>query len=131
MWKDVRLRVSSTTLTPDEISGLLGLRPTEAALAGGLTSPRNPKSRVRTKNLWFLESPTNGEASIGDKIEALIAIVDARQELFETLARESTIDVVVACEVPPQLGFEVTREQIRRLGACGIALAFSLYGTGG
>jgi hypothetical protein len=86
---------------------------------------------VRTKNVWLLESPAGVGAPIEDHIEALIGIVDARREVFEALTGECDIDLVVACEVPPQLGFVITETQVSRLAHARLALTFSLYGTTG
>jgi len=124
---DITLRVASDTLTPPEISGLLGLEPERAFLKGERMSPRNPASAVRSRHVWLAPIPSESE-SVEDHLGAACELVRVHRERLQALADTCDIHAIVAWEVPPQLGFVVTSDHMRTLADAGIELIFSLYG---
>jgi len=124
---DVTLRVASDTLTPPEISQRLGLEPERTFLRGERMSHRNPLSAIRSRHLWLLTIPAEG-ASVEAHLHAACELVRLYRDRFHALADTCTFDAIVAWEVPPQLGFEVSVDQMRILADSGIGLTFSLYG---
>jgi hypothetical protein len=145
------LSVKSETLSPPEISELLGLEPTEAKAMGSSDSVHGPRC-----HLWSLASRVGQAAPLQDHLDALLPILRSHKDAFLAVGgQESTmIDLVVVRyfddgeeefdeatyglnpdeEVVrlsgqhPFLGWALESGDIELLSACGVGLDIDEYG---
>jgi hypothetical protein len=146
------LAVKSTTLSPPEVSAMLGLKPTQAEAMGS----RDPTRGIPRCHLWSLASGVDHAASLDDHITALVPILQSHSEALRAVsASESTgiwLTIVRHCEdvdedfdqstygldpdaqieglggQHPFLGWGMDPGVVELLARCGVGLDVDEYG---
>lgn len=94
-WVRSSIRVSSTTLSGNEVTAILGLTPTRVVEAGDRLSPKNPRSMIADATVWVLDSHQPENALMSDHIQALVDLVEARESGFLQAVEAGTIDFFI------------------------------------
>ncbi|MEC4896184.1 MAG: DUF4279 domain-containing protein [Oscillatoria sp. PMC 1051.18] len=89
------LTITSSTLSPQDITNHLRIKPTVSHKKGTLLNPKNPNSKIRNKSSWLLRSSMNRKDSLEDKINGLTNVIQDNLSLFKQIEKE--IDVEIYC----------------------------------
>ena len=124
------LRFFGDGLVPEQISDLLGLEPTEAALKGLATTSPSGKTRVASTGRWLLE--TRGQANSTDLEAHLVWLLD---RLEATRAEPTSLPGVSQADVfcywlsaTGNGGPSLSPQVLSRLAHLQLRLNFDLYG---
>lgn len=123
-----KLIVRSFECSPEEITQLLAIHPTQTWLRGETVTPR--AKNVRKSNGWLLASPCD---PIGSSIEAqtdsLFSIVAPRIEAFAKLPAGTNVELYCAMYVAdyrePVISFPT--DKVRLLAQLGASIGISIY----
>lgn len=129
-WSKASLRISSGNLAVADITRILSQKPSASFDRGTLTSRRNPRSQVRTENLWILESSLPTGATVLERIDSLMRFLEERIYDVQVIRREASVDIFCGLECGGQASIVLDQSLIQRLAALGVDLVFDLYGEG-
>jgi hypothetical protein len=129
-WCRVSVRIESDALHPDAISVCLGMRPNFGGAIGDRLSPKNPKSAVRTCNIWGWNCPLPDETNPEDILEAALRWVESRRESWLKMLASS--DAVAELFVGysstcGQGGFCLPPAMLQRMAELRLHLGLDLY----
>lgn len=128
-WATASLRVHSRTMNAQEISLLLGEKPTRTAEKGQLKSLRNPKSAVFGEHLWLPESGLDS-TQLEDHIRILVDFIEKKLAAFEALAANCEIDIFCGYSASNgQGGFVLEANLLKRLTVIPIDIVIDLYNS--
>ncbi len=121
---DVRLRILSQTLTPQDIEARIGLKPTEAWRIGDRLGAFGAAAR---EHGFVIESGALASSPFQDFITALIRKIAPAAQKIGALGGECAIEVVCTLhrKAAPLLTFE--RDDIRWIGVMGAKLRVDTF----
>lgn len=123
------LRIWGDDLFPEEISKLLGVKPTMSERKGDVSVGKaSGNKRVAKTGNWSLESAINFEGDLDAQVNELFAQLSADLDVWRLLAARYSIDVV--CGVFMQTGndgFAFNAATLRLLGERGARLDLDIY----
>jgi hypothetical protein len=126
-WVSASLRVVSSSATPDQITELMQVKPTNAFRKGERSSPVNPRSAVRAWNTWLLDTPLDSSAAVEDHIEWLLDFVDAHREELRSLPLDAKVDLAVGLAVAGQGSMYLPSPMLTRIAGSGTGIVIDLY----
>jgi hypothetical protein len=127
-WARGTIRISSEVLTPQEITGVLGLQPSKALEKGARAIVDNPRSAILTHAVWLLESGLPSASSLEAHIEALLDMVEGRADALEQLAKTCDIEFFLGFSSDNgQGGFTIEHDVLARIAELPIDLSLDLY----
>ena len=125
----VTLAIYGEDLDPDEITGLLGVRPTESHRRGDRPKP---DSRFPFRQgAWFLECRRMARVSPDDLTKAVLDQLPTDPQRWRSIQERFSIRLVYGLHFSGwNKGFELPRELVARIGAIGASMGFDLYAYG-
>jgi hypothetical protein len=123
-------RVMGSDLSPEVISGLLGLNPDYSHRRG---DPRIGKQGRQyadyAEGLWAIESCAGIGAPIGEHIAALLGKLSGRKEAIEQLKlAQLRFDILIGVlGIDGNYGFSLSDIAIGQMADLGVTLEFDLY----
>ncbi|MEU7005417.1 DUF4279 domain-containing protein [Streptomyces sp. NPDC046332] len=127
-WSAGSLRITSRTVTAEEVSGRLGITADQQFERDSLTSPRNPAGARRETSIWIRRSGLPDDSELTDHVRALVELVDGRREELASLSVDCNLELCLGfgsdngqggCVLPARLLAEV--------GAIGLDVVLDLY----
>lgn len=122
-WASASLRVASDSLAPEQISELLGLRPTTARQSDGQPS----------FTVWLHESFLDSRADIADHLFVLVEELAERRDAVRELASLATVEIWLTWSAVAAPGRAATgpavlpSELLRDVADMGIDLVIESY----
>jgi hypothetical protein len=126
-WTKLTLRIGSTKLTPEQMEEALGIAPTKAARKGDPVSKRNSDGPKRQESLCMYESPRSEGDPPEEHVDWLLQFCESKLPEIQALSASCTYDAWIGIGSERQGGFALSHEQIVRLGAAPVNVAFDLY----
>ena len=125
----VSLRITGQSLQPDEITSLLGCRPTRAAKTGDTISHPNGRTRLIKTGFWHLRYDAIDAIELDKKIEDLLARLTQDLEAWDHIARTCRLELFCGLFMGAwNEGFGLSAELITKLGRRRIELSCDIYG---
>lgn len=120
----VRLKIISDVLTPEQISEIVGIKPTKFWRVGDRRGPSMIKEK---SNGWLLESDLPPNAPLEIHVASLLTRLVPFAERIEALADENAVEFscVVYAKEAPSLNFE--KSVLRQIVKIGASLDIDLY----
>src|SRR5258708_14612907 len=126
----VSLRVTGEDLDPDQVSILLGVRPTFAARRGDMRSTRGAAVRQHI-GVWAFEMGTSSEWTLQDFIGALLDRIPAPLAAWRRLREEYEVDLFCGLFVEEwNPGTGLSRGIPERIPARRFSLSLDIYSGG-
>lgn len=122
------LRIASKAISVDDISTVMGVRPSESYDIGDVISKRSPTPTLRTESVWLFSSGVPDAQPLEDHIEELLAF--SEQRAFNLKQLSSECDIEMFCTFSTfngQGGFVLDKFAAQRVAKLGIDLVFDLY----
>jgi hypothetical protein len=124
----VRLHVIDSPLSHDEITKLVGVKPTRTQIAGNAI-PSGTKKPVK---VWTLEAVSDRSAPLHEHIESLMALMKPATSHLQKISRGAS--VLLSCVIydftrDVALGF--SKEAVESLGAMGAEIDIDYYDLSG
>jgi Domain of unknown function (DUF4279) len=117
----VSLVVTSDGLSAEEISRLLGVRPTSTAVGSG---------SARGAVVWTYGGTWSGDAP-RERLRSILALIESDRSAFHTLNAQSrtvlSIGVSADADADAPVNLALTPDELALLGALGIELWMSVY----
>ncbi|WP_431686104.1 DUF4279 domain-containing protein [Hahella sp. NBU794] len=126
----VRLIIQSSSITPDKISSFIGLNPTQSYLQG---EKRNKSvNSVYRQHGWAFELDKDTPASLEQKLDKLISVIDEKRESLRTFGESANIRVMVWYDGYKDWmgGVSLSAEQMALLGEIGAGLEIDIHASG-
>ncbi|MGI5238698.1 DUF4279 domain-containing protein [Dactylosporangium sp. CA-139066] len=121
--------VQSGTLTGEEISQRLGLRPPAVTERGEVVSRRNPGGGRRAHTTWAVDSTLAETAELAAHLEALLPLIEDRLPALRQIQSDGGTMFWSCFVTAKPLGnmFRLEAELLYRLAKVGVPLDFDLY----
>jgi hypothetical protein len=122
----VTLKITDFECSPEEISNLLGIKPTKQWERGDVIDLR--VTRRRGNNGWMLASGLSTESSVQQQIKVLLEILLPRKERFMVLPEGSR--VAINCIIYTNHGrpdISLSVDIVSAIGSINAGLDFDLY----
>ncbi len=123
----VRLTVTDFECSPEEITQILGISPTETWLRG---EPVLPKAKnVHHQNGWMIASPCDPmKTNISTQVGSLFSIIEPHIEAFAKLPVGTCVDlscILYVYDCRPVIGFSV--DEVKMLARLGASIDVDFY----
>lgn len=120
----VRLKIISDALTPEQVSEIVGLKPTKSWRIGDRRGPTTIKEK---NNGWLLESDLPRDAPLETHVTSLLTRLAPFAERIESLAEENAVEFscVAYAKEAPTLNFD--KSVLRQIVNLGASLDIDLY----
>lgn len=121
----VRYSLSGFKCDPEEITRLVGLRPSKTWRMGDLIEGT---IRRDAENGWRIDSGLPNSSSLEEHLDRLLTLLEDKKENIAALAESCYSEVsciVYAIDYVPALTFE--KEHLRRIVALGACIDIDLY----
>jgi hypothetical protein len=122
-----RLSIYSSTLSPDEVNIILGIKCDKSQLKGDI---QRPHAIVNIKrNAWFIFSQLPRDFSLEDQVKDLLGRISAVIDKIKTIADQPGNDVELGCIVhsKKESPINFTKETIAILFQMGASIDVDLY----
>jgi hypothetical protein len=124
-------RIMGKDLDPEEISGALGLKPTQSHRRGDA----RPSAKGRAyapfdEGLWSLASTRGDEAALDEHLDDLLPRLASRMPALDALKKEGLRrDVFIGVfSREGNFGYAISAANQSRLARLGVELSFDVYG---
>jgi hypothetical protein len=123
------LRIMGDALIPNEITGLLGVSPTESQCKGEeLRGRKSGISRIAKFGMWRLQAPETSPADLDSQVQAILTQVSSDISVWTQLASRYDIDLFCGWFMEKENeGLGIAANTLRELGARGISLSLDIY----
>jgi len=125
----VSLRIASHDLVPEQLTALLGCKPSLCQSKGEVFPvTRGRKERIAPIGVWILDAPDRDSGSLSEQIERLFADLNLDPEVWSELHKR--YDVSVICGIFMQSGIEggdISPTASRMLADKGVRLQIDVY----
>jgi hypothetical protein len=129
-WATAALRISSATLSVEEITAAIGRKPTRSFDRGQPVNRRNPQ-RLRTQSVWILESPTSQGDDLASHLCWLLDFAESRLDALRTLHPKCKADLFCGFSSESGQGLVVLDSKLLdRLAKLALDLKLDLYPSG-
>jgi hypothetical protein len=121
----VRLTLTSTDGSPEDVTARLGLQPTQSWRTG---DPIGKSARLYAMNGWSLSSGLDASAELDDHVRALLGLLEPAMPALRELSERWDLELscaLYAREYVPACHFD--RETIERLASIGAEIDVDLY----
>ncbi len=127
-WSAGSLRITSRTISADEISEALGIDPHDKFEQGSLAIPCNPESFRRESSVWIRRSALGGDRWPEEHAAALIRLLEGRHEALGRLAAVCEVELILGFgSENGQGGCVLPADLLREVGLLGIDVVWDLY----
>ena len=125
----VSLRVFGDGLEPEEVSALLGRKPTRSHRKGDeRVTAGSDAGSLEPTGAWILDSPLSEKAEIEDHIEALLSPVSNDSDEWASLTSRFSASILCSIFLDRyNEGFELSPRLARSLADRGLVIAFDIY----
>jgi hypothetical protein len=128
-WATAALRIFSEKLEVDEISALIGLKPTGFYTKGDPISARRPEPRH--SNAWFLKSEIAEDLGLDVHLGWLVDLIESKVVALRTLRQTCKVDLFCGfSSTHGQGGTVLDKDLLVRLSALSLDLKIDLYPPG-
>jgi hypothetical protein len=128
----VYLGISSTELSPAEMTALVGVAPTMTHQRGDRRSSRG--TLAHDEHFWQFEPQPRGPGTAEEKLAALMDAVAASGERIASLGQSCKVQLTIVYEgwggCPQFGGIHLNADLLRRVASIGAALDLDLYSFG-
>ncbi len=117
--------VTSTDLAPNEVSGILGLEPSQTRTLGVQIA----ESRRARNHEWKLNGPVErGDGFIQDHLEALVAVLESKPRELGLLRGRAELGInCVGYYYGANPGLHLSAALVKRVADLGLSIDFDLY----
>jgi hypothetical protein len=127
-WASAAIAISSSSMTPSQISNLLRIEPTNFHKKGSLVSERNINGPKRQRYLWLLDSKLPQTFSLEQHIQGLIEIIECQLEGFNEILGSCKCELYCGFSSGSgQGGFVLNSELLKRVASLSLDLVVDLY----
>ncbi|MFI1398636.1 DUF4279 domain-containing protein [Streptomyces sp. NPDC020681] len=127
-WSAGSLRITSRTISAEEISEALGLDPHDKFEQGSLAIPCNPDSFRRESSVWILTSGLGSDRWPDEHAAALIKLLEGRHEALARLAADCEVELLLGFgSENGQGGCVLPSDLLKEVGLLGIDVVLDLY----
>lgn len=126
----VALRIFGENLEPDEVSALLGCRPTESHHRGD-PLPGDPDHPAAETGSWLLAGEPDSDAEVESQVESLLGRLTADPDEWSSLTTRFSASLL--CTLSPEQvdeGFEISPRLARSLAKRGLVIGFAVHDAG-
>ena len=130
----VNIKITSKVFSAEEITNILGLKPSKSDGKGTPLSNRNPYGKLRNMSCWILESDLENANYLEEHVEHLISIIESKSEEFIFLSRDCRIEICcgIFVEEEDQQGtFSLSSQTLKRLVKIPLDIIATLYSLSG
>ena len=121
------LRIFGDSLDPEELSRLLGCRPTKSGVKGQIRCSTPPEI-LHKSGSWLLDATPQMPANLDAQVVELFNRVDKDLALWESLTRDYDVDLFCGFFMTEtDEGLEISAETIRVLSDRRIKVGFCIY----
>lgn len=125
------LRISSETVTAEELSARLHLTPTRTLRMGDPVTLRTPNAPRRTHHTFILDSGLPTSEPMEMLLAALVDMIEPRAEALRQLQSEAEMDLFCGfSSVSGQGSCELSPELMGRLSRLNLFVVLDLYAPG-
>jgi hypothetical protein len=123
----IRLKVTSTSMSPDEITGAIGLSPDKTWRIGDLRSVTQITEKC---NGWILGSDSARAEGVATQMDRIISRVGENVQNIKQIAATEEVQVsIVIYAKSAQLGINLSKRHIAFIASLGATLDLDLYFT--
>lgn len=127
-WSEISLRISSGTVTPADMSRLLGVQPSQTFLKGTPVSPRHPSGMRRDENLWIFKYTDDPTQPLDKQLHTFLDFLESRRDVLAALSKDAQMDLFCGFSAASgQAGGYLSHTLLCRLAALPIDLVLDLY----
>jgi hypothetical protein len=124
------LRVMGEDLIPDEVSFLLGARPSVAYARGDDISSRRGLARVAKFGLWTYQAQETGPADVDAQVAELLGQLTPDVQVWRQLAGRFDMDLFCGWFMErANEGLDIAPDTLMSLAERRIALSLDIYGA--
>lgn len=122
------LRIFGDSLIPDEITRLLGSKPTKATQKGEIILYDSGREQIARHGSWRLEISDCVPENLDHQISWILSQLTDDLEIWNNLHKKFRIDLFCGLFMnSSNEGFSLSSETILALGSRGIAIGFDIY----
>ena len=123
----IQLFIKGFKCSPEKITQLLGISPTETWVKG--EPIRGARSAVYKFNGWNLESSTAETTSPEEQVDALLAVIKPHSERFKSLPPDAQLDLSCAIYAydDSQRVFYFSAEAVKELAKISAPISIAYY----
>ena len=126
-WIKASLRITSDTLSPDDIESTLNRRPDKRYSKGEPVSPRQD-GPLRKQNICIYESKPEDNLLFDAHLEYLMTLVESHLGDLKNLENSCSFEIIFGCSSDNgQLGLVMTHEKVKRIAASPIDIVLDIY----
>ncbi len=121
------LRITSDTVSVDEIEARLNFRPDKRYSKGEPVSLRQ-QGPLRKQNTCIFESKVGSNLLLEAHLEYLLTLIESHFQVLKSLQDSCSFEIIFGCSSDNgQLGLVITHEHLRRIAASPIDLILDIY----
>ena len=125
----VALAVYGDDLEPQEVTELLGRRPSKSFRRGYVAGPRSPEMQ---HGAWFLEQEAVGTEDPGRVIGQLLSLLPSSRQIWVQLNSRYKVQLRIAVHLNGwNNGFSFDAHTAERIAATGAEVIFDIYSRDG
>ncbi len=125
-WFRASLIISGEQPPPDQISALLGLRPTRTHTRGESRTGRS--GAVWDHSVWILRSPLSDDSEPSEHIAWILDVVEPRLGVLREISKAARVKLFCGFSSDNgQGGFTLDAAMLRRLAELGVPFVLDLY----
>ena len=122
----VSLRVFGDSLEPEEVSALLGRKPSRCHRKGDKSSTNS--SSIEPTGAWIVDSLLSEMAEIEDHVEALLLPISNDSDEWASLTSRFSASILCSAFLDQyNEGFELSPRLAQSLADRGLVIAFDIY----
>jgi len=123
------LRISGDDLLPDEVSDLLGTRPTTSHAKGQELNLRSGRSRITRHGIWQLSATDTEPEDLDSQVAEILGQLSGDLAVWHSLGKRFRIDLFCGWFLGgSNEGVEISPHTLLALGERGIRLGLDIYG---
>lgn len=124
------LRIFGDSLTPEEVSRVLGCEPTRSEYKGKIIrGPQTGRERIAKTGAWRLETTDREPEDLDSQISELLTKTTQDIKVWKSLSDKFEIDLFCGFFLSESNeGLSISPESLVALGKRGITLSLDIYG---
>ncbi|MCP4265354.1 MAG: DUF4279 domain-containing protein [Candidatus Brocadiaceae bacterium] len=127
-WSSASLRISSESITLNEICEELNTRATCSHEKGTPVNPRNSNSPLRQENLWILKSSLDDTLPLEKHIEELVNFLEEKIDVLKKMLPKCEIEMFCGfSSTCGQGGCVLASDLLKRISLFPIDIVLDLY----
>ena len=124
------LRVIGDSLVPDDITRMLGTRPTKSQIKGQSLPTKTPdRSRIAKRGSWHLSAAPSEPSNIDQQVKDLLEMLTDDLSVWDTLRNDYRVDMFCGLFMKEfNEGMTLSPGTLKLLADRGIDLDLDIYG---